>query len=476
MTHPLNLARTARLRALLLAAVCFALSACGSPDRITDTATDAAIDLDIPVDEEALATADDGDANGGMPIADEDEGLVGEEETGETAALAIEGLPAANAFRGGIPFGTFHLPLNLYGRTYTGTLGNISPGLLLLYLQTARRNGARVMVSFSGNERHFKNRNRSFSMEKWKQRVNRFRRLNLTSYIKDGTLMGHYLLDEPHDPANWGGRTVPRATIDAMAKYSKQVWPGLPTVARAWPKFLKGYRYRYLDAAWAQYSARFGSVSAFMKNNVRDSKASGLALVIGMNQLAGGDSRGLRGFYSGRHSMSASQLRSWGSQMLADPYPCAFLSWAYNSRYMNRSDIRSAKVFLAGKARSKGTKSCRGSKASSSGGGDDGGSAGNDDNNNGGNDGGSAGGGSSSSIKLKVSGRAQSGRHRMTLAWSGAKGSTVDVYRNGARLTRTQNDGHYVNVRRSIRGARYTYKICQRGTSTCSRSVGVSFR
>jgi hypothetical protein len=99
-----------------------------------------------------------------------------------------------------------------------------------------------------------------------------------------------------------------------------------------------------------------------MTNNVRDAKSSGLALVIGMNQLAGGAAKGgLRGYYSGKYSMSASQLRSWGGTMLANSYPCAFLSWKYQARYMNRSDIRSANAFLAGKARSKGTKSCRGS-------------------------------------------------------------------------------------------------------------------
>jgi hypothetical protein len=258
--------------------------------------------------------------------------------------------------------------------------------------------------------------------------------------------------------------------IDEMAKYSKQLWPGLPTVARAWPKFLKGYRYRYLDAAWAQYSARFGPVSGFMRNNVRDAKASGLALVIGMNQLAGGDRRGIRGFYSGKYAMSAGQLRSWGSEMLADPYPCAFLSWAYNSRYMSRSDIKSAKAYLAGKARSKGAKSCRGSKASSSAGNDDGGSAGS------GGGGGSGAGGGSSSIKLKVSGRAQNGRQYMTLTWSGLRGSTADVYRNRVRLENTKNDGHYVNLRRFRGRISYAYKICQKGTSTCSKSVSVSFR
>jgi hypothetical protein len=376
----------------LLTLLAFAAGACDN--RLVDTTADeltdpttladpaAAADSTVPTDslsedlalqdslalEDSLAAA--ADPSGGLPIPDEDEGITDEEEIEgdigvevvegpDPAGAVAEGVSMASAFRGGIPFGTFHLPRNQYGRTYTGTLGNISPGYLRSYLETARKNGAKVMVTFSGNERHFKNSNRSFSLTKWKQRVNRFRRLNLTSYIKDGTLIGHYLIDEPHDPANWGGRTVSRANIDAMARYSKQLWPGLPTIARAWPKFLKGYRYRYLDAAWAQYSARFGSVTKFMSDNVRDAKASGLALVIGMNQLAGGDKRGLRGFYSGRYAMSASQLRSWGTAMLKNSYPCAFISWQYNSRYMGRSDIKSANSYLAGKARSRGTKSCR---------------------------------------------------------------------------------------------------------------------
>ena len=367
----------------------FAFSACDNADRLTNTSTDgltdpvAAADPVAPLDsataeailEDSLAREDSlalaSDPTGGLPISDEDDGLVDEEEAeGEigvevvegpdpAAATAAEGLSLATGFRGGIPFGTFHLPRTLYGR-YSGSLGNISPSYLKSYLETARRTGTKVMVTFSGNERNFISGGR-FSLSLWKQRVNRYRGINIASYIRDGTLMGHYLIDEPHDPANWGGRTIPRSTLDEMARYSKQLWPSLPTVVRAWPKFLKGYNYRYLDAAWAQYSARFGAVSAFMTQNVRDAKSSGLALVIGMNQLAGSNSSGLRGYYSGRYAMSASQLRSWGAAMLSNSYPCAFLSWAYNAKYMGRSDIKSAKAYLAGKARSKGTKSCRGS-------------------------------------------------------------------------------------------------------------------
>ncbi|MEO7138268.1 MAG: hypothetical protein ABI037_11170 [Gemmatimonadales bacterium] len=391
MTHTFKLARrTARFRAWMFGGLlALALGACDNANRLTDVSTDgltdptAAADSLAPLDtaasdasvEDSLAREDSlaqaADPTGGLPISDEDEGVGAEEEMEgdigvevvegpDPAATAAAGLSLATAFRGGIPFGTFHLPKSLYGAGFNGSLANISPSYIRSYLEAARRTGTKVIVTFAGNEDNFKTDGR-FSLTKWKQRVNRFKGISLSSYIKDGTLMGHYLIDEPHDPANWAGRTVPRATLDEMAKYSKQLWPTLPTVVRSWPKYLKGYNYRYLDAAWAQYSARFGAVSTFMRDNVRDAKASGLALVIGMNQLAGGNSSGLSGYYAGRYSMSASQLRNWGATMLADSYACAFLSWQYNARYMNRWDIKSAGTYLAGKARARAIKSCRGS-------------------------------------------------------------------------------------------------------------------
>lgn len=472
MTHTFKLARrTARLRPLLLATIALGFGACDNSEPTNPTADEA--DPIASID----AAAEEGDGLGGFTLMGDDGGIGDEEsaanEVGaeaaipEAAAMSVSGLASANAFRGGVPFGAFHLPKSLYGKTYTGSLGNIAANQLIDYLETARRNGAKVMVTFSGNEANFI-KNRAFSLTMWKQRVDRYRKLNLSSYIKDGTLIGHYLIDEPHDKANWGGKTIPLSTIDEMARYSKQLFPGLPTVARAWPKFLKGYRYKYLDAAWAQYSDRFGSVSAFMNDNVRDAKASGLALVIGMNQLAGGNKSGIKGFYSGRFAMSGSQLKSWGLAMLDNSYPCAFLSWRYDAKYMSRSDIKSAMVSLANKARSKATKSCKGGTAASSAGGSTG-----QDNPSTGSTGSSGG---SSSIKLKVSGRVKSGRQYMTLDWSGATGSSVDVYRNSDRIISTSNDGHYVNVR-SFRGrATYGYKVCQRGTRTCSSSVSVSFR
>jgi hypothetical protein len=384
MTHTFKLARrAARLRTPLLALLALGFAACDSADQLTSTtpeepAAPAAVEptptpaTDGLTVEDSLGATDLSDPTGGLPIydGDDDSGLEEEEaleESGlevvqvadEAVAAAPQGLSLASSFRGGIPFGTFHLPKSLYGK-YNGSLIVVFPRYLTSYLESARRSGTRVILALSGSERHFKNRDRSFNMERWKARINRYRGINLTSYINDGTIIGHYLIDEPHDPHNWGRKLVSRAQLDAMAKYSKQLWPKMATIVRSWPAYLRGYRYRYLDAAWAQYLDRFGSVNSFMSNNVRDARASGLALVAGVNLLAGGARRGgIRGFYRDRHAMSGSQLKTWGTAILNDSYPCAFISWKFNSKYMSRSDVKSALTYLSNKARGRGSKSCR---------------------------------------------------------------------------------------------------------------------
>jgi hypothetical protein len=64
--------------------------------------------------------------------------------------------------------------------------------------------------------------------------------------------MGHFILDEPSDPANWNGHLVSQPDIEEMARYSKEIWPDLPAIIRAWPAYLKDYQYKYLDATWVQ--------------------------------------------------------------------------------------------------------------------------------------------------------------------------------------------------------------------------------
>jgi hypothetical protein len=207
----------------------------------------------------------------------------------------------------------------------------------------------------AGNERYYKDSDGHFSLTKWKARVDRFRRVNFSSYINDGTIIGHYLIDEPHDAANWNGRTIPGATLEEMAKYSKGIWPGMVTVVRSWPDYLDNFSvsYHYLDAAWAQYSYRFGDPSSFISSNVSKARGKGLALIVGLNVIKGGNPKGT--------NMTATEVKSWGSTLLSSSYPCAFISWQYNTTYLSSSSIKDAMMTLRNKAENRSFKTCRGS-------------------------------------------------------------------------------------------------------------------
>lgn len=83
--------------------------------------------------------------------------------------------------------------------------------------------------------------------------------------------------------------------------------------------------------------------------------------------------------------------------------------------------------------------------------------------------------GPASPIALTASGRSGGTTQYMTLDWTGATGTTVDVQRNGVRITSTPNDGHYVNSRTFTGSATYVYKVCNAGTTTCSNETTVTF-
>ena len=79
-------------------------------------------------------------------------------------------------------------------------------------------------------------------------------------------------------------------------------------------------------------------------------KKKDLALVVGLNVLRGGPNGS---------KMTASQVKSWGSTLLSSSYPCAFISWEYNSTYLNKSSIKDAMSYLHRKAKNRSSKTCR---------------------------------------------------------------------------------------------------------------------
>jgi hypothetical protein len=79
-------------------------------------------------------------------------------------------------------------------------------------------------------------------------------------------------------------------------------------------------------------------------------------------------------------------------------------------------------------------------------------------------------------ITLSAAGRKVGGINKVRLTWSGANSSNVDVYRDRALIVTTANDGSYVDSTGDTGRARYTYEVCEAGSSTCSNNAKVMFR
>jgi hypothetical protein len=328
MTHGFTFARGAtRLRAIVLALGALTAGACQNADVLGPTG-----------DQVAVTPA---------PLAD--------------SAAAPSFLTGATA--PGIAFASFDLPNSLLGTLHTGALRTPDQYTILTELSIARSKGARFVLKLAGgSDKWVKNADGTFNLDKWKAMVNRYRYININSYITDGTVLGHYLLDEPNLASRWGGKVIPQATVEAMAKYSKQIWPGMLTFIRVVPSWLKAapITYTYLDAGWAQYAAYKGNPTTWLAAEVSAAKTKGLGLLVSMNVLDGGNgSSGIRGVSSGKWSMSATELRNYGGALLAQSYDCGFLMWMYNSTYFGRSDIKSAMSDLSTKARNHVKTSCR---------------------------------------------------------------------------------------------------------------------
>ena len=63
----------------------------------------------------------------------------------------------------------------------------------------------------------------------------------------------------------------------------------------------------------------------------------------------------------------------------------------------------------------------------------------------------------------------------MDLSWSGSNAANIDIYRDGVVIATVPNNGAYRDSIGSGGNARYTYKVCDAGTSNCSNEVTVRF-
>ncbi|HET6795769.1 MAG TPA: hypothetical protein VFH40_01305 [Gemmatimonadales bacterium] len=367
-------------------------------------------------------------------------------------------LPApsfSSGYQGGIPFGYFHQPTTEMGGWYSGGMRNILPENLLTELRAIKDRGAKVMLNLAGAPARYIDGSGHFSMTMWKASTDRFKDIDFSAYVLDGTVIGNFLLDEPNDPDNWNGLAVSPAIVDEMAHYSKSRWPTLPTVIRARPTYFP-VTPKYLDAAWAQYHSKFGDPARFVAENISAAKDKGLALVVGFNILKGNDGTAL----------SASQIDSWGAALMANDYPCAFLSWRYEPAYSDRAAIAQAMESLSSRAANHPSRSCRGTAGQTT--------------------------GSTpppsgsptppppqpivtSPVTLSLDRAwASAGRQYVTIRWSGARTGSVDVYRDGAYRKSILNDGRQTFWPLNGRSS-YTFKVCEKSSSVCSNTVTARF-
>jgi hypothetical protein len=289
----------------------------------------------------------------------ENEPLSPEAVTPAGAELGPELATAAPA--PGVVFASFDMDNSLLGSVHTGSVRSPGPTNVLSLLSGARAKGARVIIKMSGSKSGYTNADGTFNLTKWKASIARFKTVNLAPYISDGTLLGHFLIDEPDLAGEWGGKVVSQATVEAMAKYSKGIWPTLPTFVMARARWLAAATttYKYLDAAWGQYGAQKGSVTTYISREVTSAKSKRLGLMVGLNVLDGGNgSSGIPGFRSGRWAMSASELKTYGLALLGSSSACGFALWKYSSSYYGRADIKTAFSALSTKAKAHAKTSC----------------------------------------------------------------------------------------------------------------------
>lgn len=286
------------------------------------------------------------------------------------ALLVGAGAPATAA----VPFGPNDLVPRLYGHPYTGTKLYFIPARAVRRLNQARRAGMQVIVKLPGSQEHYRRRDGSFSLRKWKARVDEYRNAGLEEFIDDGTIVAHQLVSEAKADDQWGGTVIPNDVLDQMAGYSQTIWPGMPTLVRAdavdleedaagpgepWPG---GWTWKHLDAASSRYSARKGRPAGFARTEQDAADRQGLALAIGMNVLSGGDgSSGIRSpEKDDAWAMSPRELRTYASELLEHSEACAFEIWKYLPRanYFDKRRVVRAMKHVAAVAAAYPTYTC----------------------------------------------------------------------------------------------------------------------
>ncbi|MEO8089664.1 MAG: hypothetical protein ABI703_05145 [Gemmatimonadales bacterium] len=383
----------------------------------------------------------------------------------------------------GVPFGPYNI-MNSYTTyawgpaPFTVSLnGNTGPGGVVQQIQAARNKGQKLMLSLTDGRRSYQITNGKFDMAKWKLRMDGYNttaiKAEVARGLADGTIIGNATINEPKS-TEWGG-VVNKAVMDEMCGYVRKIFPGLPAGPITVHWWLRDQTFRTCDFIVDQYSwdqpplgwgtpGGKGNVAAWRDAALAQAKKEGITIAFSMNVLDGGingstcplTTTGGPGTYAGHCAMTSTQVRDFGRAL--GPSGCAMFMWMYNSTFMTKAaNIQAFKDVAATLAGVPGRSCARGSAT-----------------------------GTpppppppppptSGAIALTATGSTSGGVQYMSLKWSGARGTTVDIYRNGAFLRNTANDGSDTNGRTYTGAATYTFKVCEAKSTTCSAIATVRF-
>ena len=211
------------------------------------------------------------------------------------------------------------------------------------YLPMIESAGWQACFRISGNNSTFTN-GTDFDIDMWTTNVEAWEGTGLQTYIDDGTLFGHMILDDITDWSYlyWG--TDPTGDeIEAMAQRSKELWPNWMTFVREKPSAMpvptKGY-YEYLDACLYQYRYKDTEdsgldVATCAANENAAAQAIGLICAGGLNICDGGDGSSLQPGWRGGPdfwAMSSDEIIEYGTAMFEqiEGMPM-FLCWEYDT-------------------------------------------------------------------------------------------------------------------------------------------------
>ena len=273
----------------------------------------------------------------------------------------VDSLPPSTPPYSGLHFGMFRLwqdstTIAWGPEPFTSSFNSINPDAIVDHINAARANKVTLLLGMSTGHRFITDG--KFDMSKWEARMNSFNRPEIQAAVaagvRDGTIMGNAVLDEPNTK-KWGG-VLDKPMVDRMCAYVRSIFPtlpqGLPVVH--WWRPTESYKIcDFIIDQWAWWQgpngagegSYTGNIAAWRDAGLAQAKKDGIAIAFSMNMINGGiqswatkacpiPRTGGPGTRVPACQMTAEQVRDWG--LTLGPLGCAMFLWWYDPAFMSK--------------------------------------------------------------------------------------------------------------------------------------------